>query len=93
LSQTLTLSTQEAATWVVVHESGLDSDTRLSLYGLYKQATVGPCPQTTLLAGGLVAMAKRQSWRALGELGSAEAMNRYVLLVLKLLVANEDQNL
>jgi len=83
---------EEAATWVVVHESTLDDNTRLALYSLYKQATVGPCASVSLpFPTSVSAAAKRHRWRSLGDLGAAEAMARYVGLVLRLSEADGEE--
>ncbi len=42
---------QEAAAWAASHGGSLSEDDKLALYGLYKQATHGPCgaPAPSLL--------------------------------------------
>ena len=76
----LTHPPQEAAGWVAAHGAGCDDDTRLALYSLYKQATEGPCRRSAAPLFDLVAFAKWQRWRELGEMSEEQAKSRYVLL-------------
>ncbi|EKX36059.1 acyl-CoA binding protein [Guillardia theta CCMP2712] len=58
--------------------NGVSVETRLLLYGFYKQATVGPCtgPEPSIFAWA--ERAKWQHWAALGNLTSTDAMKEYL---------------
>ena len=71
----------EAADAIRESGTGLDNDTMLRLYGLYKQSTQGPCnvPKPGLFQ--FTARAKWDAWNNLGSLPKSEAMNSYIELV------------
>ena len=56
----------------------LSNDEKLRFYGLYKQATTGPCSGATKPAfWDVVARAKWDSWNSLGDMTQEEAMLEY----------------
>uniref|UniRef100_A0A2R5L3U8 Putative enoyl-coa hydratase/isomerase n=1 Tax=Ornithodoros turicata TaxID=34597 RepID=A0A2R5L3U8_9ACAR len=57
------------------------NDVKLSLYGLYKQATEGKCTASRPGVFDLVGRAKWDAWNKLGSLSQAEAEQQYVTLV------------
>jgi acyl-CoA-binding protein len=61
--------------------SALSSDTKLSIYGLYKQAEVGPCKTDRPGFFDQVGRAKHDAWSQLGEMSKEEAMNKYIEVV------------
>lgn len=65
------------------------SDVKLQLYGLYKQATVGPCsspPPTGMF--DVVGKAKHRAWSQLGSMNTEMAKVAYIQLVNKLKLRN-----
>lgn len=67
-----------AATYLQSIVSELDQKTLLSFYGLYKQATIGPCNTSKPGIFNLQAKAKWNAWNELGDLTKDVAMGRYV---------------
>lgn len=63
----------------------VDNDTKLELYSLFKQSTVGPCntPKPSML--DFVASAKWKSWNKLGNMSSAQAKTSYIAKIDELL--------
>lgn len=62
----------------------LDMETQLKFYGLYKQATVGPCNEK---APSRLNVSKRYKWEAhskLGQMNKKEAMEQFVQLLTEL---------
>jgi len=59
----------------------IPDETRLVLYALHQQATVGPCTEGKPWAWNVVESAKWQSWVQLGDMSSVEAMRLYVKLL------------
>ena len=59
----------------------LSTEQKLQFYGLFKQATVGPCdrPKPGLLE--MVEKAKWSAWKKLGKMGKEEAVAAYVRLL------------
>ncbi|CAK9881241.1 unnamed protein product [Sphagnum jensenii] len=57
---------------------GLSDDTALLLYGLYKQATVGPCNVPKPWSWNVIDLAKWTSWNQLGRMDSMEAMRLFI---------------
>ena len=59
----------------------LNSEQKLAFYGLFKQATVGPCdrPKPGLLE--MVERAKWAAWKQLGKMSKEEAVAQYVRLL------------
>ncbi|KAH9570251.1 hypothetical protein CY35_02G030800 [Sphagnum magellanicum] len=57
---------------------GLSDDTILLLYGLYKQATVGPCNLPKPWSWNVIDLAKWTSWNQLGRMDSMEAMRLFI---------------
>jgi acyl-CoA-binding protein len=78
---------EDAAEIVARDSENYPQDTLLNLYGLYKQATKGPCNTPKPSGGGMLkfgakkAAAKWQAWSDLGTLDSKTAESRYVRLV------------
>ena len=59
----------------------IPDESRLVLYALHQQATLGPCTEPKPWAWNVVESAKWQSWVQLGEMSSVEAMRLYVKLL------------
>lgn len=62
-----------------------DDDTKLKLYGLFKQVTVGRCDQPEPSRIKFVERAKWQAWHGLESMSKLQAMNQYSDTVEKLL--------
>ncbi|KAG2701413.1 hypothetical protein I3843_06G039900 [Carya illinoinensis] len=62
----------------------VSNDVQLSLYGLYKIATEGPCSTPQPSALKITARAKWQAWQKLGAMPPEEAMQKYIDLVTEL---------
>ncbi|XP_068662126.1 acyl-CoA-binding domain-containing protein 4-like [Aristolochia californica] len=61
--------------------SKFNNDVALLLYGLYQQATVGPCTVPKPRAWNPVEHSKWTSWHGLGNMASAEAMRLFVKIL------------
>ncbi|XP_072975141.1 acyl-CoA-binding domain-containing protein 6 [Typha angustifolia] len=61
--------------------SRFQNDVALLLYGLYQQATVGPCTGPKPRAWNPVEHSKWTSWHGLGNMASAEAMRLFVKIL------------
>ncbi|KAG8061682.1 hypothetical protein GUJ93_ZPchr0003g18501 [Zizania palustris] len=61
--------------------SRFQNDVALLLYGLYQQATVGPCSVPKPRAWNPVEQSKWTSWHGLGSMPSAEAMRLFVKIL------------
>ncbi|KAL8171744.1 hypothetical protein V2J09_023548 [Rumex salicifolius] len=61
--------------------SKFKSDVALLLYGLYQQATIGPCNVPKPRAWSPVEQSKWQSWNGLGNMASTEAMRLFVKIL------------
>uniref|UniRef100_A0A0E0D980 ACB domain-containing protein n=1 Tax=Oryza meridionalis TaxID=40149 RepID=A0A0E0D980_9ORYZ len=61
--------------------SRFQNDVALLLYGLYQQATVGPCNVPKPRAWNPVEQSKWTSWHGLGSMPSAEAMRLFVKIL------------
>ena len=59
----------------------IPDESRLVLYALHQQATIGPCTEAKPWAWNVVESAKWQSWVQLGDMSSVEAMRLYVKLL------------
>ena len=61
--------------------SNVPDSTKLNLYGLYKQATVGKNlnPRPSIFA--VTARAKHDAWAELGSMEKEQAMEQYIVLV------------
>ncbi|KAK9821109.1 hypothetical protein WJX81_006949 [Elliptochloris bilobata] len=59
----------------------IEDETRLVLYALHQQATVGPCTEPKPWVWNVVESAKWQAWVQLGDMSSVEAMRLYVKLL------------
>lgn len=79
----LDISFNKAANHVRKLTSKLGNNQLLELYGLYKQGTEGVCdvPKPGWLDGK--GRRKWEAWRALGDMPSAEAKEKYIALVQK----------
>lgn len=62
----------------------ISSDLQLRFYGLYKQATEGPCSAPQPPAYKLTARAKWHAWKKLGDISPEEGMQRYITLLSEL---------
>lgn len=81
-----------AATYLQSFVSELDQKTLLSFYGLYKQATVGPCNIPKPGIFNLQAKAKWNAWNDLSDTTKDVAMGRYVDEMEKLRPGWDDSN-
>ncbi|KAG9443764.1 hypothetical protein H6P81_015104 [Aristolochia fimbriata] len=61
--------------------SKFNNDVALLLYGLYQQATVGPCTVSKPRAWNPVEHSKWTSWHGLGNMASTEAMRLFVKIL------------
>lgn len=61
--------------------SNFKNDTALLLYGLYQQATVGPCNVPKPRIWSPTEQSKWTSWNGLGNMASAEAMRLFVKIL------------
>ncbi|XP_074583445.1 acyl-CoA-binding domain-containing protein 6-like isoform X2 [Curcuma longa] len=61
--------------------SRFQNDVALLLYGLYQQATVGPCAAPKPRAWNPVEQSKWTSWHGLGNMASTEAMRLFVKIL------------
>uniref|UniRef100_A0A7S3QZJ8 ACB domain-containing protein n=1 Tax=Dunaliella tertiolecta TaxID=3047 RepID=A0A7S3QZJ8_DUNTE len=69
---------EQAADFVATHTSSLLQEDLLHLYGLYKQATEGPCNATKPAFWDLRAKSKWNAWSKLGDMTKESAMVGYV---------------
>ena len=63
----------------------VENDVKLKLYALYKQATNGPCNVDKPSVFDVVAKAKYQAWKGLGEMNEEDARKNYISTVEELL--------
>ncbi|PSS36037.1 Acyl-CoA-binding domain-containing protein [Actinidia chinensis var. chinensis] len=61
--------------------SGLDSDTKMRLFGLHKVAIEGPCCVPSPMALKVSARAKWNAWQQLGDMSQEVAMEQYISLL------------
>lgn len=73
-----------AAKYLQTLVSELDSTQLLGFYGLYKQATVGPCDVTRPNWYQVQAKHKWEAWKNLGDMSSATAMASYIHAVARI---------
>lgn len=59
----------------------VDNETKLKLYGLYKQATQGVCSTSKPALTDFVGRAKWTAWSTLGQLSPEQAQKQYVHLI------------
>lgn len=64
--------------------SKISNDMKLQFYGLYKQATEGPCSSPQPSAYRLSARAKWNAWKSLRDVSPEEGMQRYITLLSEL---------
>ncbi|KAH6554885.1 hypothetical protein KP509_1Z299800 [Ceratopteris richardii] len=62
----------------------VSNETKLKFYGLYKQATEGPCASHQPAAYRTSDRAKWNAWKSLGQLSPEEAMQHYIALLSEL---------
>lgn len=74
----------KAAKYVQTLAPELNSEQLLNLYGLYKQATIGPCNICKPKWYQMQAIKKWEAWKNLGELDQETAMNNYICAVTKI---------
>ncbi|KAL3160023.1 hypothetical protein ABBQ38_010409 [Trebouxia sp. C0009 RCD-2024] len=72
---------QAAADHVETHVSELNDEQRLRVYGLYKQATCGPCATAKPSFINFKGRAKWSAWSSNGTLSQGHARQQYVELV------------
>lgn len=70
-------SSFEEATKFVKTLRSLDNDTKLKFYGMYKQATEGPCTAPKPSFFEMTACAKWQAWKNMGNIDSDLAKQMY----------------
>lgn len=74
--------------------SKISNDIKLQFYGLYKQATEGPCSSPQPSAYRLSARAKWNAWKSLRDVSPEEGMQRYITLLSELYPDwNQDEKL
>jgi len=73
--------------------SSLNDTQKLNFYGLYKQATVGPCNTDKPGFFDRAGRAKWDAWSGLGAMGKIEAMAGYVEAMAKIDPTWEDMSL
>ncbi|XP_065852766.1 acyl-CoA-binding domain-containing protein 4-like [Euphorbia lathyris] len=61
--------------------SKFQNDAALLLYGLYQQATIGPCNTPKPSTWNAVEQSKWKSWQGLGNMASTEAMRLFVKIL------------
>lgn len=64
-------------------KKGPTNEEKLQFYGLYKQATVGPCNTTQPWAFQVVERAKWDAWNVLGNMSKEDAMIKYCELYME----------
>lgn len=57
------------------------TDTKLRIYALFKQSTVGPCTETKPGIFSVTRRRKWEAWSALGDMSKTDAMTKYCDLV------------
>uniref|UniRef100_A0A7S3JW28 ACB domain-containing protein n=1 Tax=Aureoumbra lagunensis TaxID=44058 RepID=A0A7S3JW28_9STRA len=78
----------ESAVEEVRKKNGIDVESQLLLYGLYKQATIGDCEQSCPAMWKMEAMAKWRAWIDRKGLSKNDAMQAYVVLAQNLSSSN-----
>ena len=77
--------TQQYAAAIVTSKktppSELSQDTKLALYGLFKQSEVGPCNTERPSFFDQTGRYKHDAWTKLGDMSKTEAMRKYIDLV------------
>eukprot|EP00298_Acanthocystis_sp_HF-20_P004097 c14434_g1_i2.p1 GENE.c14434_g1_i2~~c14434_g1_i2.p1 ORF type:complete len:243 (-),score=104.61 c14434_g1_i2:24-752(-) len=74
---------EAASTFVATFAHSLDNNTKLKLYGLYKQATIGKCNTTQPSIFYQVDRAKWNAWNELGDLSQFEAKQIYAEVLIE----------
>ncbi|XP_014206005.1 acyl-CoA-binding domain-containing protein 6-like [Copidosoma floridanum] len=74
----------KAASYVQLLVSKLSNTQLLGFYGLYKQATCGPCDTPAPSWYQLTAKSKWEAWKSLGDMKREVAMSNYIGLVSEL---------
>lgn len=69
---------EEAVKFVRLSTKKLSHEQRLTLYALYKQATIGPCKIDQPSAADFIARAKWDSWKSLDEMDVSIAQAKYI---------------
>ena len=59
------------------------NEDKLSLYGLWKQATVGPCKEKEPSRLSVIARAKHDAWKSFGDMTQEVAKNFAIKLIKK----------
>jgi len=80
---------KDASSRVTTLKNEPDNNTKLELYALFKQGSVGPCNTKKPGIMDFVGQAKWKSWNALGALSQEEAKKKYIELVNKLAAASK----
>lgn len=63
----------------------VDNETKLKLYGLYKQSTVGVCSTAKPGLTDFVGRAKWTAWSSLGKINQQDAQKQYIQLIQQLI--------
>lgn len=71
----------------------VDNETKLKLYGLYKQATSGVCSTAKPGLTDFVGRAKWTAWSSLGKMNQEEAQKQYTQTVQQLVSSSTPQSL
>ena len=66
----------------------IDNETKLKLYGLYKQATIGVCSTVKPPLTDFVGRAKWSAWSALENMNQQDAQQQYIQIVQQLISSN-----
>jgi acyl-CoA-binding protein len=72
---------EKAAKHLQMVAGNLESTSLLELYGLYKQATCGPCNTAQPSWFNVTAKRKWEAWKNLGDLSRDDAMDKYVTVL------------
>jgi peroxisomal 3,2-trans-enoyl-CoA isomerase len=70
----------------------VDNETKLKLYGLYKQSTTGVCSTPKPGLTDFVGRAKWTAWSSLGKITQQDAQKQYIELVEKLVSSSSTSN-
>lgn len=70
----------------------VDNETKLKLYGLFKQSTVGPCSTPKPGLTDFVGRAKWTAWSTLANLSQQDAQKQYIQTVQQLTASSATTN-
>lgn len=72
---------EKATTYIFGHTDSIDDDTKLAMYGCYKQATVGSCNIPKPSYFDFSARAKWKAWNNCSHMSKSGAMREYVKIL------------